>query len=142
MFANLEDIWQIVTSIRMLKKRLGSRLDAINLTTPPGRYDFSTQARLPYIPIPALLKMAKKQKFPHLVGSKWTAQQETWGWRHFQVVNRKNQGQWVFAELVAACDPSVRFWMNAQPLKDRSQWQAGWQPLQSLRPDQVSDQKT
>lgn len=73
--------------------------------------------------------MAKKQKFPHLVGSKWTAHQETWGWRHFQVVNRKNEGEWVFAELVAACDPSVRFWMNAKLLKDRSQWQAGWKSL-------------
>ncbi len=77
--------------------------------------------------------MPQKQKFPHLVGSKWTAQQETWGWRHFQVVNRKNQGKWVFAELVAACDPSVRFWINAKLLKERSQWQAGWQPLQQLR---------
>ncbi|MBD1824058.1 TIGR02450 family Trp-rich protein [Cyanobacteria bacterium FACHB-DQ100] len=73
--------------------------------------------------------MAKKQKFPHLVGSKWTAQEETWGWRHFQVVNRKNEGEWVFAEVVAACDPSVRFWMNAKLFKDRSQWQAGWKSL-------------
>jgi tryptophan-rich hypothetical protein len=77
--------------------------------------------------------MSKKQKFPHLVGSKWTAQQPTWGWRHFQVVNRKNQGQWVFAELVAACDASVRFWINAQQLKKRSLWQAGWQPLNEMQ---------
>jgi tryptophan-rich hypothetical protein len=74
--------------------------------------------------------MAKKQKFPYLVGSKWTAGQQTWGWRHFQVINRKNQGQWVFAEMVAACDPNVRFWINAKLLKDRSQWQAGWKSLQ------------
>jgi tryptophan-rich hypothetical protein len=73
--------------------------------------------------------MAKKQKFPHLVGSKWTAKQQMWGWRHFQVTNRKNQGKWVFAEMVAACDPEVRFWINAQALKDRLQWQAGWQSL-------------
>ncbi len=77
--------------------------------------------------------MAKKQKFPHLVGSKWTAQQETWGWRHFQVVNRKNEGAIVFAELVAACDPDVRFWINAKSLKERSLWQAGWTPLQELQ---------
>lgn len=76
--------------------------------------------------------MPKKQKFPHLVGSKWTAQQETWGWRHFQVVNRKNEGAWVFAEMVAACDPTVRFWMNAKLLKDRSQWQAGWKSLSEV----------
>ncbi|NJP10989.1 MAG: TIGR02450 family Trp-rich protein [Leptolyngbyaceae cyanobacterium RU_5_1] len=74
--------------------------------------------------------MPRKQKFPYLVGSKWTAQTTIDGWRHFQVVNRKNQQHWVFAELVAACDPSVRFWINAQLLKNRSLWQSGWQSLQ------------
>ena len=74
--------------------------------------------------------MAKKQRFPHLVGSKWTARQTTLGWRHFQVVNRKNQGSLVFAELVAACDPEVRFWINAKGLKNRDLWTAGWQSLQ------------
>ncbi len=73
--------------------------------------------------------MAKKQKFPFLVGSKWTAQQTTWGWRHFQVVNRKNQGKFVFAEIVASCDDTVRFWLNAQQLQDRALWQPGWQTL-------------
>jgi tryptophan-rich hypothetical protein len=82
---------------------------------------------------PIFLKMPKKQKFPHLVGSKWTAQQTVLGWRHFQVVNRKNQGQWVFAEMVAACDPEVRFWINAQLLKDRALWQGGWQSLQEQK---------
>ncbi|MFN5610085.1 MAG: TIGR02450 family Trp-rich protein, partial [Pseudanabaena sp.] len=43
--------------------------------------------------------MPKKQKFPHLIGSKWTAMQETFGWRHFVVVNRKNEGELVFAEI-------------------------------------------
>ena len=73
--------------------------------------------------------MAKKQKFPHLVGSKWTATQKHSGWRHYQVTNRKNQGNLVFAELVAACDPTVRFWLNAKLLKNRALWTAGWQPL-------------
>ncbi len=76
--------------------------------------------------------MAKKQKFPHLLGSKWTACQKTFGWRHFQVVNRKNQGAWVYAELVSSCDRSVRFWVNAKTLKDRSQWHPGWTPLNEL----------
>jgi tryptophan-rich hypothetical protein len=76
--------------------------------------------------------MPKKQKFPYLIGSKWTSQQTTWGWRHFQVVNRKNEGQWVFAEMIAACDPSVRFWLNARQLKDRRLWQAGWQTMQEM----------
>ena len=76
----------------------------------------------------------KKQKFPHLLGSKWTAQQQTMGWRHFQVTNRKNEGRLVFAELVASCDPTVRFWINANVLKNRQLWQAGWQTL-----DQITD---
>lgn len=71
----------------------------------------------------------KSKTFPHLVHSKWTAQETTFGWRHFQVINRKNQGFLVFAELVAACDPTVRFWLNAKALKDRQLWQPGWQSL-------------
>lgn len=82
--------------------------------------------------------MPKKQKFPHLVGSKWTALQPTWGWRHFRVVNRKNEGQWVFAEMVAACDEHVRFWLNAQQLKQRSLWHAGWLPLQEIQTSEQS----
>ncbi|MGL4622967.1 MAG: TIGR02450 family Trp-rich protein [Chroococcidiopsis sp.] len=83
--------------------------------------------------------MPKKQKFPYLVGSKWTSQQKMFGWRHFQVVNRKNQGKWVFAEMVAACDPETRFWINANSLKDRSQWLAGWQSLQEMAELETAD---
>ncbi|MGL5193727.1 MAG: TIGR02450 family Trp-rich protein [Chroococcales cyanobacterium] len=83
--------------------------------------------------------MAKKQKFPYLVGSKWTSQQKTWGWRHFQVVNRKNEGKWVFAEMVSACDPNVRFWINATQFKDRTLWQAGWQSLQEMQSQPEQD---
>ncbi len=75
----------------------------------------------------------KKQKFPYLLGSKWTSTETTWGWRHFQVVNRKNQAKWVFAEMVASCDPHVRFWINAQLLQDSTQWQPGWQTLQEIQ---------
>ncbi len=83
--------------------------------------------------------MQRKQKFPHLVGSKWTALQSTWGWRHFQVVNRKNQDQLVFAELVASCDPAVRFWLNARSLKNRDLWQPGWQPIATSKGDGKGD---
>jgi tryptophan-rich hypothetical protein len=79
--------------------------------------------------------VAKKQKFPYLLGSKWTATQKMWGWRHFQAVNRKHEGKWVFAEMVASCDPEVRFWINAQALKDRSQWQPSWQSLEEMAAD-------
>ncbi|MGK7927237.1 MAG: TIGR02450 family Trp-rich protein [Spirulina sp.] len=77
--------------------------------------------------------MAKKQKFPHLLGSKWTAKHKTFGWRHFQVVNRKNEGAWVFAEMVASCDRTVRFWVNAQQLKNDLLWEAGWKTLQEIQ---------
>ncbi|WP_218082085.1 TIGR02450 family Trp-rich protein [Anthocerotibacter panamensis] len=79
--------------------------------------------------------MARKQKFPHLLGSKWTAHEPQFGWRHFEVVNRSTQGQWVFAELVSTCDPTVRFWINAKVLQDRFLWQGGWQPLYRSEPD-------
>lgn len=55
-----------------------------------------------------------------------------WGWRHFQVINRQNDGEHVFAEMVSSCDSTVRFWINAKALKDRSQWQAGWQTRQEM----------
>lgn len=84
------------------------------------------------LPTPFSQKMPKKIKFPYLLGSQWTAQRKIDGWRHFRVVNRKNQGKWVYAEMVAACDPDVRFWVNARLLQDRSQWEPGWQSLQEM----------
>lgn len=77
--------------------------------------------------------MAKKQRFPHLVGSKWTACAKIEGWRHFEVVNRKNERKWVFAEIVASCDSNVRLWINAQALKDRMLWTPGWSTLTDMR---------
>ena len=85
--------------------------------------------------------MARKQKFPHLVGSKWTARQKVEGWRHFQVVDRKNKGSQVFAEIVATCDPKVRFWVNAKLFKNPALWQPGWQSLQTIGDGQGSPQE-
>ena len=76
--------------------------------------------------------MTKKQKFPYLLGSKWTAAQKTWGWRHFEAVNRKHLGRLVFAEMVSSCDPAVRFWIDARSLKNREQWNPGWQTLAEM----------
>lgn len=80
--------------------------------------------------------MPQKQRYPHLLGSKWTASQATFGWRHFQVLNRKSQGKWVYAELVASCDPSVRFWVNARSLRQRDLWQPGWRSLAEQAEDE------
>ena len=76
--------------------------------------------------------MSKRQKFPYLVGSKWTATQNTLGWRHFQVINRTKQGEWIFAEMVASCDAKVRFWLNAQQLFEGSSWLSGWRSLEEI----------
>ncbi len=82
----------------------------------------------------------KKQKFPYLIGSKWTARQKTCGWRHFQVINRQNRGKWVFAEIVASCDPNTRFWINAKQLKNDSLWQPGWKTLNEIQnPQDLND---
>ncbi|NJM57021.1 MAG: TIGR02450 family Trp-rich protein [Synechococcales cyanobacterium RU_4_20] len=83
--------------------------------------------------------MAKKQRYPHLLGSKWTAQQKTLGWRHFQVTNRKNQGPWVYAELVASCDQAVRLWINAQLLKERDLWLPGWKSVAEIWEEDPAD---
>jgi tryptophan-rich hypothetical protein len=73
-----------------------------------------------------------KGKYPHLVGSKWTATSDTFGWRHFLVTNRKNEGATVFAEMKSACGPDVRFWVNAKALQDRRLWLPGWVLLADL----------
>lgn len=65
--------------------------------------------------------------------------QETFGWRHFIVTNRKNEGNIVFAELKAACDDTVCFWLNAKVLKERSLWSPGWQALSEQFPPDTQD---
>lgn len=82
----------------------------------------------------------KKQKYPHLLGSKWTAIQKTFGWRHFQVINRRNEGQCVFAELMSSCNDQVRFWINAKQLKDRELWLAGWKTLAEINSPPTADE--
>jgi tryptophan-rich hypothetical protein len=76
--------------------------------------------------------MAQRQKYPHLIGSQWTALTPTLGWRHFRVVNRQAQGRHIFAELVAACDPHIRLWINVRSLYDPALWQPGWRTQTSL----------
>jgi tryptophan-rich hypothetical protein len=77
--------------------------------------------------------MNKRQKFPHLLGSKWTTTDNAWVWRHFQVVNRSKQGKWIFVEMVASCDSNVRFWVNAEKLFKGSNWLSGWCSLEEIK---------
>ncbi|CAN1210568.1 TIGR02450 family Trp-rich protein [Tumidithrix helvetica PCC 7403] len=67
--------------------------------------------------------------------------QETFGWRHFIVTNRKNEGNLVFAELKAACDCTVSFWLNAKALNERSLWLPGWQALSEQLPPNTADRE-
>jgi hypothetical protein len=41
--------------------------------------------------------------------------------------------------MVSACDPNVRFWINATQFKDRTLWQAGWQSLQEMQSESEQD---
>ncbi|GIL59661.1 hypothetical protein Vafri_14391, partial [Volvox africanus] len=62
-----------------------------------------------------------------VVGSKWTAMQETMGWRHFRVIQcRKGASGVAFVHMQASCDPATQLWINASNLKDRDLWAAGW----------------
>lgn len=62
-----------------------------------------------------------------IIGSKWTALETTFGWRHF-IVHTKQRGSakdW-FLEMVATCDKNTHFWINSKNLKDRGRWSMGW----------------
>ncbi len=85
----------------------------------------------------------RRIKFPHLVGSKWTAVHAVMGWRHFQVRCRqdrtppnpdskgspKDKRSIVWAQMQSVCDESVQLWVNANTLKNPDLWQAGWLSL-------------
>lgn len=90
----------------------------------------------------------RRLKYPHLLGSKWTAVETVMGWRHFQVRNRQDRrGGVVFAELQSVCDPTVRFWINARGLKNQQLWRcdksplarSGWLSLEESDPCLLSD---
>lgn len=78
-------------------------------------------------------RKARKIKFPHLLGSKWTAMQDVMGWRHFEVRDRQERQGMVFAELVSTCQSDVKVWVNAKTLRNRQLWRAGWLSLDEQR---------
>ncbi|OAE19941.1 hypothetical protein AXG93_1520s1140 [Marchantia polymorpha subsp. ruderalis] len=62
-----------------------------------------------------------------IIGSKWTAMESTFGWRHFRVHSkRRGSGKDWFVEMSATCDESTRFWVNVKNLKERERWSMGW----------------
>lgn len=56
------------------------------------------------------------------------------GWRHFRVIQqRKLDKHTPFLLLQASCDPSVQIWVNAQTLRDRPAWAAGWLQMSEIQ---------
>jgi tryptophan-rich hypothetical protein len=68
-----------------------------------------------------------------LIGSKWTAMERTFGWRHFHATQKRKNGRDTFVLLVATCDSSAQLWVNVKNLKDRGAWAAGWLQKAELR---------
>ncbi|XP_024532659.1 uncharacterized protein LOC112346931 [Selaginella moellendorffii] len=62
-----------------------------------------------------------------VVGSKWTAMERTFGWRHYEAraKQRMSDKEW-FVQMVATCDTTTQLWVNAQNLRDRKLWSMGW----------------
>ncbi|UFP92674.1 TIGR02450 family Trp-rich protein [Gloeobacter morelensis] len=81
------------------------------------------------------MKGRRKIKYPHLVGSKWTAAAKIMGWRHFQVFAREDRKGLVFARLQSVCAVEVNFWVNAKTLKNRDLWEPGWTTLGEMAAD-------
>eukprot|EP00193_Tetraselmis_chui_P020570 CAMPEP_0177779780 /NCGR_PEP_ID=MMETSP0491_2-20121128/16811_1 /TAXON_ID=63592 /ORGANISM="Tetraselmis chuii, Strain PLY429" /LENGTH=233 /DNA_ID=CAMNT_0019299425 /DNA_START=65 /DNA_END=766 /DNA_ORIENTATION=+ len=70
-----------------------------------------------------------------IIGSKWTAMERTFGWRHFTATQKRKEGKDVYVLLVATCDPATRLWVNVENLKDRQRFAAGW--LQKVQLNEV-----
>eukprot|EP00741_Cyanophora_paradoxa_P011043 tig00020553_g10675.t1 len=67
-----------------------------------------------------------------LVDSKWTSAKPVVGWRHFRVLEtmreRREEGgkPSLRARLQATCAPDTTVWIDAEELKSRDAWIAGW----------------
>lgn len=68
-----------------------------------------------------------------VIGSRWTAMQQTLGWRHFRVTQVRKQGKNSFLLMQASCDHSAQLWVNVQLVKDRKQWAAGWLQMKEMQ---------
>jgi len=76
-----------------------------------------------------------------VVGTKWTAMESTFGWRHFYVKERKKQNKMYMLLLEATCDVDTKFWINGKNLKERERWAAGWidrVDMQALESNEVT----
>jgi tryptophan-rich hypothetical protein len=60
------------------------------------------------------------------------------GWRQFRVVGRRYANGGLEIELMAVCDPGVRFWLPAAELADRAHFMRGWRLLSTLQENEPS----
>ncbi|KAI8469723.1 MAG: hypothetical protein J3K34DRAFT_273916 [Monoraphidium minutum] len=68
-----------------------------------------------------------------ILDSKWTAMEETLGWRHFRCLAVRKAGRRAtFLLLAASCDPAAQLWVNSENLKDRARWAAGWLQMSEI----------
>lgn len=68
-----------------------------------------------------------------VVGTKWTAMERTFGWRHFHANQKKKEGKDTFVLLQSTCQETVQLWVNIKTLKDRSLWASGWLQKTEIR---------
>jgi len=61
-----------------------------------------------------------------VVGSKWTAMERVFGWRHFECKQKMKISKRTYLLLVATCDDTARLWVHSDILKSRDVWAAGW----------------
>ena len=76
-------------------------------------------------------KIPAKYKF--LLGSKWTSIEPFMGWKHFQVIEANYETKTAKALIQSICNSSVNVWIEADSLKDKSKWQAGWKRIMSSK---------
>mmetsp|Transcript_17161 Transcript_17161/g.43041 ORF Transcript_17161/g.43041 Transcript_17161/m.43041 type:complete len:256 (-) Transcript_17161:556-1323(-) len=75
----------------------------------------------------------KKTTLPkEIINSKWTAMEDTIGWRHFRVMSQRKAGAQAFLLMQASCDPAAQIWVNRDSLRDRARWAAGWLPMSEV----------
>ena len=62
----------------------------------------------------------------HVINSKWTAMERTFGWRHFHCIQKVKIQSTTFVLLVATCDENAKLWVHIDILKSKSLWAPGW----------------
>ena len=50
----------------------------------------------------------------------------TFGFNYFTVMQKRREGKDAYVLMMAACDTSLRVWVNVRNLKDRQRWACGW----------------